>query len=177
MKRVVLTGAESTGKSTLAAALATRFGTVWAPEYLRTFVDLKGAIPAENDVYAIAHGHLAQAADCAVRARQVLFLDTDLVTTCVYQRIYFGHCPSVIERAARERAGDLYLLTEPDIPWVPDPGQREGPESRARTHRKLLAELRRLDLRVVRIRGSRNHRLNVAAEAVDQLLKRQELRT
>lgn len=94
---VVLMGAESTGKTTLAAALAKHYKTAWAAEYLRLFVDNKGALPEESDVYAIAQGHLKLVAQVRPRARRVLFVDTDLFTTCVYQRIYFGSCPSDIE--------------------------------------------------------------------------------
>ena len=72
---VVLMGAESTGKSTLAAALAKHYKTAWAPEYLRLFVDNKGALPEESDVYAIAQGHLKLVARMGLRARRVLFVE------------------------------------------------------------------------------------------------------
>ena len=167
---VVLMGAESTGKSTLAAALAKHYKTAWASEYLRLFVDNKRALPEESDVYAIAQGHLKLVARMRLRARRVLFVDTDLFTTCVYQRIYFGTCPSDIEESALDHRSGLYLFTEPDIPWEPDPGQRASPEERLRSHALLWAETEKHALNTVSIKGTHAERLNAAVAAVDQYL-------
>ena len=167
---VVLMGAESTGKTTLAAALAKHYKTAWAAEYLRLFVDSKGALPEESDVYAIAQGHLKLVARMRSGARRVLFVDTDLFTTCVYQRIYFGSCPSDIEESALRHRSGLYLFTEPDIPWEPDPGQRASPEERLRSHALLHAETEIHALNTVSIKGTHTERLNAAVTAVDQYL-------
>ena len=167
---VVLMGAESTGKTTLAAALAKHYKTAWAAEYLRLFVDNKGALPEESDVYAIAQGHLKLVARMRPKARRVLFVDTDLFTTCVYQRIYFGTCPSDIEKSALRHRSGLYLFTEPDIPWEPDPGQRASPEERLRSHALLRAETEKHALNTVSIKGTHTKRLITAVAAVDQYL-------
>ena len=167
---VVLMGAESTGKTTLAAALAKHYKTAWAAEYLRLFVDNKGALPEESDVYAIAQGHLKLVARMRPRARRVLFVDTDLFTTCVYQRIYFGSCPSDIEESALCHRSGLYLFTEPDIPWEPDPGQRASPDERIHSHALLHAETEIHALNTVSIKGTHTERLNAAVAAVDQYL-------
>ena len=167
---VVLMGAESTGKTTLAAALAKHYKTAWAAEYLRLFVDNKGALPEESDVYAIAQGHLKLVAQMRPEARKVLFVDTDLFTTCVYQRIYFGSCPSDIEESALCHRSGLYLFTEPDIPWEPDPGQRASPEERLRTHALLRAETEKHALNTVSIKGTYAERMNTAVAAVDEYL-------
>jgi nicotinamide riboside kinase len=52
--RVAILGAESSGKSTLAAALADHYGTVWVPEYLREFVEIEARVPDESDQFGIA---------------------------------------------------------------------------------------------------------------------------
>jgi nicotinamide riboside kinase len=168
---VVLMGAESTGKTTLAAALAKHYKTAWAAEYLRLFVANKGALPEESDVYAIAQGHLKLVARMRAKARRVLFVDTDLFTTCVYQRIYFGTCPSEIEESALHYRSGLYLFTEPDIPWEPDPGQRASPEERLRSHAFLRAETEKHALNTVSLKGTHTERLNIAVNAVDQFLR------
>ncbi len=167
---VVLMGAESTGKTTLAAALAKHYNTTWAAEYLRLFVDEKGALPEETDVYAIARGHLDLVACLQPGAHRVLFVDTDLFTTCVYQRIYFGECPPSIERAAKRHQSGLYLFTEPDIPWIPDPGQRASPQERLRSHTLLMAEAKTHSLNTVPICGTQDQRLISAIKAVDHYL-------
>ncbi len=167
---VVLMGAESTGKTTLAEALAKHYKTVWAAEYLRLFVDNKGALPEESDVYVIAQGHLELVAQMLPRAHKVLFMDTDLFTTCVYQHIYFGTCPSDVEESALRHRSGLYLFTEPDIPWEPDPGQRASPKERLRSHALLRAEAEKHSLNTVSIKGTYTERLNTAVTAVDQYL-------
>ena len=119
--RVVLTGSESTGKTTLARALATRYDTAFSPEFARDYLERKRAPLTVEDVEPIARGQRA-AEDQALRAaRRVLFLDTDLWSTVLYARHYYGSCPAWIEEAARSRRGDLYLLNHPDVPWVADP--------------------------------------------------------
>lgn len=167
---VTLTGAESTGKTTLARALADHFNTVWVPEYLRSFVDRKGAVPVEQDVFAIAQGHLQSKAELLRNAEGVIFLDTDLVTTCVYQRIYFERCPQDIEKLARDNSADLHLFTHPDIPWEPDGIQRSSPEARDRSHLLLRQELERLNLPIVKINGNKAERRTIALSAVKALM-------
>ena len=167
---VVLMGAESTGKTTLAKALAKRYKTAWVAEYLRLFVDEKGSLPEETDVHTIARGHLDLVARTLPEAREVLFIDTDLFTTCVYQRIYFKKCPLYIERAAKNYQSGLYLFTNPDIPWTPDRGQRAGPEERLYSHNLLNAEAKAHSLNTIHIRGSHVRRLTTAVKAVDHYI-------
>ena len=116
LKRVVLIGAEATGKTTLAERLATHYETVWVPEYLRAFVEEKGALPEPGDTLLIAQGHRAQEEVLAPRAHRLLVYDTDLISTCVYSRYYFDACPARVERWSYERSADLYLLTDTDLP-------------------------------------------------------------
>lgn len=171
LRRVVLTGAESTGKTTLAARLAAVYGTVWVPEYLRQFVAEKGALPVEADADAIARGHLAAEDAARPHARRVLFLDTDLLSSCVYNRYYFGQCPAWIEAAATARQADLYLLAGTDIQWTPDPGQRDGPAVRACLQECFAEELARRGLPTVHLSGPLEARLRTAVAAVDRLLR------
>ena len=171
IKRVVLIGAESTGKTTLAEALAAHYETVWAPEYLREFVEQKGALPEPSDSRLIAEGHLAQEATFRPQAHRVLFLDTDLISTCVYHRYYFGTTLPWLERRAAERSADLYLLTDIDIPWTPDPGQRDGPAVRAALHAFFLDELLARSLPHVLVSGSTEARMETALRAVKALFE------
>ena len=170
---VVLTGSESTGKTTLAARLAARYATGWAPEFAREYLDAKGSLLDASDVEPIARGQIA----LEDRARRVaagagvavVFLDTDLASTAVYARHYYGACPPWIERAARERRGDLYLLCRPDVPWVAD-RQRDRAERRDELHALVRAELAALGARWVEIGGGWVERERRARDAVDALL-------
>ncbi len=170
IRTVVLMGAESTGKSTLAKILSEHYQTTWAGEYLRQFVDEKGALPEQSDVDAIAKGHVELVSGLRSQARNVLFVDTDLFTTCVYQRIYFGECPTWIEELALIHKSGLYLFMEPDIPWVPDPGQRASPDERMRSHYLLSKEAKTHSLNTVLIQGSFDHRRETAIRTVDRYL-------
>lgn len=170
--RVVVTGAESTGKTTLARRLARRYGTVWAPEYLRSYVQQKKAPPEECDAWNIARGHLAQEQELSREASRLLFLDTDLILTCIYQAFYFGRCPDWLGKASAERAGNLYVVTNTDIPWTADPGQRDGPHVREAVHARLMAELQVRSLPFLLVSGTLDERTHQAARAVDALLDR-----
>ena len=108
---VVVTGSECTGKTTLAAELAAAFDASRSPEFVRSYVDAKRAPLDASDVEPIAAGQLAveRAAEHHAASRQARFVvrDTDLASTTVYARHYYGSCPEWIEAAARRRAGDL----------------------------------------------------------------------
>ncbi|MDE2731517.1 MAG: ATP-binding protein [Bacteroidota bacterium] len=168
---VALIGAESTGKTALATALARHFDTEWVPEYLRIFVDHFQRVPREQEIPIIALGQLRLVAARLAETRRVLFLDTDLVTTCVYQRKYFGSCPAQIEQMASDFRADLYLFTQPDIPWEPDGIQRSSPEERDVVHELLLQELDHLELPRVLVSGNWDQRFAMARRAVRALLK------
>jgi NadR type nicotinamide-nucleotide adenylyltransferase len=125
--RICLTGPESTGKSELAQALAREYGAPWVPEYAREYAErCRNELTAE-DVEPIARGEIALLD--AVSA-PLVFLDTDLLSTVVYARHYYGSCPRWIEEEARRRRADLYLLLDTDVPWQPDAARDAGGEAR-----------------------------------------------
>jgi NadR type nicotinamide-nucleotide adenylyltransferase len=170
LRRVVLTGSESTGKSTLAATLARRYGTLWTPEAARLYVEaLGGAALGYDDVERIARAHIKAADEAAAQARGLLVLDTDLISTVVYSRHYYGACPGWVEREARERLADLYLLLHPDVPWLPDPA-RDRPDAREEIHALFQEALDSFGARVVEVRGRFAEREARALEAIDALM-------
>ena len=103
------------------------------PEFCRGFQDALGRPLVEGDVEPIARGQVAEDDDAEGRANRLLILDTDLVSTVVYARHYYGHCPAWVEEAARDRRADLYLLCAPDLPWKAD-GQRDRGDRRDEMH-------------------------------------------
>ena len=168
--RVVVTGSESTGKTTLAGDLARELGTVCVPEFARTYVDAQRAIGRTldaTDVEPIARGEIAAIEEAEPNALGIIVLDTDLVSTVVYARHYYGFCPPWIEQAARDRLGDLYLLCNIDVPWVPAPF-RDRPHHRAEIHGLFADTLASFGTRVVLIHGSWAERWTIAVTAVRQ---------
>lgn len=170
-RRVVLTGSESTGKTTLTADLARHYQAVWVPEYVRGYADWKGAPLEAGDVTPIARGQIA-AQDLALeRARGLLLLDTDLLSTVVYAEHYYGFCPEWVRAAANHRRADFYLLCDIDVPWTSDP-QRDRAGERPVMHelfRSALAE-RGFPFRV--IRGGWRERFLAARLAIEELVSR-----
>jgi len=135
VKKVVITGAESTGKTTLARDLARLAGTVWIPEFAREYVgNLKRPYRYE-DVERIARKQREQPSEYLAEARGYLFLDTYLIITRVWFREVFKREPDWLDEELRTSDIDLFLLCETDIPWVPDP-LRENPGAR----REYLSE-------------------------------------
>jgi NadR type nicotinamide-nucleotide adenylyltransferase len=174
VRRVVLTGGECAGKTTLAAALAARFHSAWAAEAAREVALVRRTPLGEEDVSVIARTHV-RLADEAIRAAArsgaaAVFLDQDLLSTVVYARHYYGSCPPWIERLAAERKGDLYLLCHPDLPWTAD-GTRDRPEARGEIHTLFAEALAAAGARVVDVTGSGSAREALAAAAVADLLR------
>lgn len=168
--RVVLTGGESTGKTTLARALALRFQTSWSKEFVRAYVEGLDRPLALVDLPRVAAGQVAGEEEARCAARGVVIHDTDLVNTVVYSRHYFGRCPAAVDAQMRARPADLYLLHHPDVPWVHDEAQRGRGHDREVLHAGFVGMLKELKVRVVDIRGSWEERAASAAFAVQGLL-------
>lgn len=173
VRRVVLTGGECTGKTTLARDLAARWKTAWAAEAAREVALERRGVLGREDVPMIARIHVRAANDAAREAaeagRSLVFLDQDLLSTVVYARHYYGNCPRWIERLSVERLGDLYLLCAPDLPWAAD-GVRDRPAAREEIHALFLAALAASGARVAQVAGVGAERTARAAKAVEGLL-------
>lgn len=139
--RVAILGAACSGKSTLAAALARRHGTLWVPEYLREFVDTHGRVPRAEDQLGIASTQLAREDAAAARASGFLFCDTSPLMTAIYSRHYFGAIDPALARLADAHQYHLTLVTASDIPWVADGLQRECEQVSRAIDRMLFEEL------------------------------------
>jgi NadR type nicotinamide-nucleotide adenylyltransferase len=168
--RIVVTGSECTGKTTLAEALAAHYETVWVPEFARRFVQEKGQAPDYGDVDAIARGQMAIEEEAAADANAFLIQDTDLLSTVVYSRHYYGDCPEWIEEALVERGADLYLLAGIEVPWVADGNLRDRGDRREEMQALFRDALVDRGLRFVEISGSHEQRLAAAAAAIDVML-------
>jgi len=172
VKRVVLIGSESTGKTTLAQRLAHHFRVSWVPEFVREYAESKGAPLDFSDHGPIARGQIAledeQLARAASHNEHLLIQDTDLLSTAVYCAHYYGECPPWIHEAARERRPDLYLLLDIDIPWTPD-----APRDRGHMRPEMQALFRdaveRSGVPFVDISGDAEERFASARAAIETL--------
>ncbi|MDB6093617.1 MAG: hypothetical protein JWM32_1179 [Verrucomicrobia bacterium] len=175
VKRVVVFGTESTGKTTLTELLASRFGEPWAPEFVREFWELKAGKITPQDLGTIALGQMANEDHALARAKQVAFFDTDLLTCTLWDDVLFpGECPMWVREEAERRARDvsLWLLCDTDVPFAPDP-QRSFPDAAGRAKGRQLWRdaVEKRQLPFVEIRGTWAEREKSAIVAVERMLR------
>jgi NadR type nicotinamide-nucleotide adenylyltransferase len=168
-KKAVLTGPESTGKTVLSERLADHFNTIWVPEYLREFFDLHNGVK-QADVYWIAKEQLRREELAMKDANRILICDTDLLTSVVYHRIYFGKTECWMNKWMKERKPDLYILLDVDVPWVPDP-QRDQPHRREELLQRFKDELNYWKLPYHVISGNYEERFHRSVALLQGLLK------
>ncbi len=171
MKKIVIIGPESTGKSTLCTQLAAHYNTIWCPEFAREYLSNLDAPYTYGDLLHIAKGQLAledKLADEAKNGRY--FIDTDMYVMKVWCEVAFGNCHNWILKQIAVRKYDLYLLCDTDLPWEQD-ALREYPDQAFRN--RLLKMYKDLLVNAgvpwVLVSGMNTERLEVATEAVDKM--------
>ena len=187
VKKIVVIGPESTGKSTLCSQLAEHYKTVWCPEYAREFLEKNGTDYSYDDLLTIAKGQvdLEEAMSYELLAlsktRQnsklkanssKLFIDTDMCVMKVWCEFAFGKCHSWILNQVATRKYDLYLLCNVDLPWIADE-LREYPDMETRNKLYFFYKdiLVNQSVPWIDISGSYEQRLKIAINAVDDLIK------
>ena len=180
MKRalvIAIVGAESTGKSTLAAALARRIAAetglvcTHVEEHLRSWCEQSGRTPRIDEQHAIAQVQQDRIA-AAAATHDVVVADTTAMMIAVYSRWVFGD-RSLDTWAAAEHARlvDHTLVTALDLPWVPDGLQRDGEHVRAPVDTMLRELLDTHGIGWSLVSGSGDARTECALDAVEPLLR------
>ncbi len=166
-RSICLHGAESTGKTTLARALADHFDTIWVPEYGRLHCETHGLDLAMNDLLEIGRVQSAMIAAALPLCNRRLIVDTDALMTAAWAEMLFGAVPGALVAAPK---ADLYLLLEPDVAWVDDGTRFFGDSNRrarfAAAGEKMLVQA---GVDYVRIGGSWAERLERAVAAIEAL--------
>jgi NadR type nicotinamide-nucleotide adenylyltransferase len=178
VRRVVVIGAESTGKTTLARLLAKHFATDWVPEFGREHWEqkLKGLALSSpppswshEEFVEIAREQQRRENLAARSANRVLICDTNAFATGTWHERYFGTRHDDVDAIGAEDVVDLYLLTAPDVPFVQD-GFRDGEHIRHWMHDRFHEQLKSGTTPFVELRGTYDERLARAISAVDQLM-------
>jgi NadR type nicotinamide-nucleotide adenylyltransferase len=164
VQRVCLLGGESSGKSTLAAALAKTFDTSHVAEYGRELWDAKSGVLAFDDMKHIAEVQIQREEAAAMHANQFLFCDTSPLTTLFYSHHMFGKAEPALERLA-ERAYNYTVLSAPDFAFVQD-GTRQPEDFRMRQHEWYLSELSRRRIPFFTATGSIENRIQQIRELI-----------
>lgn len=175
---IAIVGAESTGKTALAGALAARIAaetglaTTWVPEHLRAWCDAAGRTPRRDEQAGIAAAQ-ARAIEQAAAAHAVVVADTTPLMTAVYSRFVFGDGALDAEAVAWQRRHcAITLLTALDLPWQADGLQRDGPQVRAPVDALIRELLVGQALPWSLVAGGGLARTEHALDAVTPLLRR-----
>jgi NadR type nicotinamide-nucleotide adenylyltransferase len=174
IRRVCLLGAESTGKTTMAAALAERFETVWVPEYGRGYTEEGREPGAPWRSIELVHIVRIQGwleGELGSQAKRLLVCDTDAFTTSVFHDVLVGGPqPAELRDAVARERYDLFLLCGTDVPFVQDGWRDERARTRLEMHERYRRFLEERHERWLLLEGDHETRLATASAAVDALL-------
>ncbi len=167
IKKIVVIGPESTGKSTLSEALAQELQTVWVPEYARQYLlDLNRAYE-QQDMLEMAKGQIASEDELAAQANQLLICDTDLHVIKVWSEAKYGNCDKWVLEQIAVRKYDLYILTDIDMPWQDDPlREHPQPEERKYFYNIYRDIVQNSPVNWIGVSGSHEERLKKALAAI-----------
>ena len=180
IKRIVVIGPESTGKSSLCSALATHYKTSWVKEYAREYLEKNGKDYVYEDLFKIAVGQLEEEEsglnklEAAIKEniQAPLFIDTDLYVIKIWSEFVFNKCDNRILTKITKRQNDLYLLCDVDLPWIQD-NLREYPDVKVREKlfhyykEEMTAQQTAWEI----IRGDYDERIAAAIKFTDEVLR------
>ena len=188
MKRIVLTGPESTGKTTLAEQLAKHYSSIHVAEFAREFLNILDRPYEQPDLLSIAKGQIDADRSAQLRlriktnakyssrfrtksiAQDILICDTDLRTIRLWSMVKYGSCHDWIEKQLTEATVDLYLLCRPDLEWQPDPLREvQSPEEWKMLYEAYKTDLERDAQPFVEIGGTGRIRFEAAIRAINRL--------
>ncbi len=175
VKRVVVLGAESTGTTTMARALAEHYKTNWVPEYGRFYSEGKlynnySDWKTEEFIY-IAREQNRIEDEFAKSANKILICDTDSFATSLWHERYMRSLSKEVDALSLNRNYDFYFLTDIDVPFIQD-GTRDGEHIREWMHNRFIEELKKKKKPFFVLSGSHKIRLKKAVEICDKLLTR-----
>lgn len=175
IKKIVVVGTESCGKSTLTRNLAKIYNTTYVEEYGRTLCEELGGcdgIMVKEDYQKIAYGHKMEEYKAIEKANKLVFIDTEAIVTQFYSNLYNNEHQQVLDEIAKLQDYDLWLFLEPDVKWVDD-GLRVHGEEKVRDENnqqlKTLLNKQHIDYKV--LSGDYKSRLKDAIEYIEKLLE------
>jgi NadR type nicotinamide-nucleotide adenylyltransferase len=163
MKRFAVTGPESSGKTTLAIALAEQYAGTFIPEFARAYLEQKNGIYAREDLDRIAEKQMALWEE--ISAEKLLFCDTEMLVLKIWSEFKYGTCSTFILEAFRNQQFEHYFLCRPDIDWEEDP-LRENPEDREELFERYLSQLKKQQIPFTIVEGTLENRINMCADII-----------
>lgn len=167
MRQAGLLGAECTGKSSVAAALAAELGAVHVPEALRSFVETRGRVPAVEDQAGILSEQRAGVQMAHLdHPDSLIICDPLALMTAIYSIAYFDDSSLLADAIEDARTYGLIWWCRPDLPWFPDGNQRDGEERRSQVDALIGQIVTESGLTVVELNGSIDTRIREAINSV-----------
>ena len=171
--RIVLYGPESTGKSTLAKALAEYYNTQWVPEFARDFLqekwDREKAVCTLDDLLTIARGQLELENDLISTSQRFIFCDTNILVTKAWSETHFdGYCAPELQHWVEKFHYDHYFLTNVDVPWEAD-DLRDRPDQRRVQFDHFKGLLDQLRVSYTLLKGKHPQRMKQAISILESL--------
>ncbi|MFB3161580.1 multifunctional transcriptional regulator/nicotinamide-nucleotide adenylyltransferase/ribosylnicotinamide kinase NadR [Neobacillus sp. 179-J 1A1 HS] len=175
VKKIVVVGTESCGKSTLIRNLAKIYNTTYAAEYGRTLCEELGGcdgIMVKEDYQRIAYGHKMEEFTAIEKANKLVFIDTEAIVTQFYSNLYNDEHQAILDEMAKLQDYDLWFFLEPDVKWVDDGLRVHGEESareQNNQHLKTLLNKHHIDFRV--LNGNYENRLKEAIQYIEKVIQ------
>ncbi len=167
-QKIVLTGAESSGKSTLTKALAEYFSLPFVNELARNYVENLNRNYEQSDVLKIAELQIEEERKILKQGYKAVFFDTDLIITKIWLLEVYGFCPNWINEEIKNHSNTVHLLCYYDLPWLAD-GVRENPNNRDYLFNKYQEEIIKFGFPYKIIKGNFEERFETAKNFVQDL--------
>ncbi len=168
-KVVVITGAESTGKSELTVQLANYFNVPYIPEYARDYIENLDRKYTLNDVEIIAQKQVEQLNLLQKTDYPVIFADTWLVITKIWLEVVFNIVPDWMDNELQNASIDLFLVCDIDLPWIPDSVRENGGEKRLELQCKYIETIKKYNFNFEIISGKNETRFENALKSLKHL--------
>ena len=172
MYRVVIIGAESTGKTTLAEQLAAHFEAPLSREFVRDFVEFIDRPIHVKDLEVIMEGQINYESEACKYSPRLVFHDTNLLSNSIYADYYFKQQPKALGSAISLAKYDLYLFCQNEIPWQLDGEQRDSPQATDEIHQAFEKHLTDCPVPVIQIKGNPEDRFHQAIYAIRECLSK-----
>lgn len=167
-KIIVITGAESTGKSTLTEMLANHFNAPFVPEIARQYVEKLNRRYTFEDVETIAKKQVGQLAQLKNSDSSYIFADTWLIVTKIWFELVFKKEPDWLFREIEKTKIDLFLVCNIDIPWIADPVRENGGEKRKFLHEKYMETISDFNFKYKIVSGQNEKRFANAVQFIKE---------
>ena len=168
-KIVVITGAESTGKSTLTETLAAHFNVPFIPEIAREYIEKHNYKYNYNDVETIAKQQVKHLNRLRDLNHRFIFVDTWLIITKVWFEVVFNKVPDWFETEIQKNKINLYLVCHTDLPWIPAPARENGGEQRIILQNRYIETIEKYNTPYKIVKGIGDKRVQNALNYLEEI--------